>query len=81
MCPQAPLPLSVSVGQQLVFKKHQHVEQSSPFSLLLTSGVVRYSTEVFGSRLLTTQEGEMAFSAFVGIVALLATLQTRGRQK
>lgn len=48
MCPQAPLPLSVSVGQQLVFKKHQHVEQSSPFSLLLTSGVVRYSTEVFG---------------------------------
>lgn len=48
MCPQAPLPLSVSVGRQLVFKKHQHVEQSSPFSLLLTSGVVRYSTEVFG---------------------------------
>lgn len=29
-----------------------------------------------GGRLLSTQEGEMAFSAFVGIVALLTTLVT-----
>lgn len=34
-----------------------------------------------GRRLLSTQEGKMAFSAFVGIVALLATLQTQGRKK
>ncbi len=31
--------------------------------------------------LLSTQEGEMAFSAFVGVVAFLTTLQTRGGQK
>lgn len=34
-----------------------------------------------GWRSLSTQEGKMAFSAFVGIVALLTTLQTQGGQK
>lgn len=54
---------------------------------LISSAPIRgasCSTVVSGPRgwgLLSAQEGKMAFSAFVGIVALLTTLQTQGRQK